>query len=246
MLALLIVVAVVLFVFGATRASGLLTRHTDTHTRTFAAAPTIVVAAERGDVKVVAADRSDVQLTIKERRSMWGGGHADLSGDAGALHLKDRCQGVPFADDPCDVSFRLEVPRGVAVRVSSGTGDLRAENLDGSVDLRSGTGDLHVTGVRGPVRLHADTGDADVVAPTSDVSVQTGTGDIAVVATHPRTIRADTDTGDVDFVVPDLSYAVDVQTDTGDENVDVRRDDASPRKLRAHTDTGDVHVEPDG
>jgi hypothetical protein len=39
-LAVMIAVAAVLFVFGATRASGLLTRHTDTHTRTFAAAPT--------------------------------------------------------------------------------------------------------------------------------------------------------------------------------------------------------------
>jgi DUF4097 and DUF4098 domain-containing protein YvlB len=194
----------------------------------------------------VATDRSDVRLTIKERRSMWGGGHVDVSGDAGALHLKDRCQGVPFADDPCDVSFRLEVPRGIAVRVSSGTGDVRAETLDGSVDLRSGTGDLHVTGVRAPVRLRADTGDVHVEAPAPDISVQTGTGDIDIVATHPATIQAQAATGDIVFVVPDLSYAVDVQTDTGDENVDVRRDDASPRKLRAHTDTGDVHVEPDG
>jgi len=46
--------------------------------------------------------------------------------------------------------------------------------------------------------------------------------------------------------VPDLTYAVDARTDTGDENVEVRRDDASPRKLRAHAQTGDVHVEPDG
>ena len=46
--------------------------------------------------------------------------------------------------------------------------------------------------------------------------------------------------------MPDLTYAVDAQTGTGDEHVDVRRDDASPRRLRAHTDTGDVHVEPVG
>jgi hypothetical protein len=46
--------------------------------------------------------------------------------------------------------------------------------------------------------------------------------------------------------VPDLTYAVDVQTDTGDDNIDVRPDDASPRKVRAHTQTGDVHLEADG
>ena len=47
--------------------------------------------------------------------------------------------------------------------------------------------------------------------------------------------------------MPDLTYAVDTDTGTGEETVDVRRDDASPRRLRAHTDTGDdnIDVRPD-
>jgi hypothetical protein len=78
----LIVVAVLLFAYGATKAVGLLTERTDTQTRTLAAAPTIVVHTGTGDVRIVAADRTDVRLTTKEKRSIWGGGHVRVSGDA--------------------------------------------------------------------------------------------------------------------------------------------------------------------
>jgi hypothetical protein len=211
-LVVLIVAAVLLFAFGATKAVGLLTERTDTQTRTLAAAPTIVVHTGTGDVRIIAADRTDVRLTTKEKRSIWGGGHVRVSGDAADLRLKDHCDGFPVVDDPCGVDSILEVPRATSVRVVTGTGDLRAENLQGS---------------------------ADVVARAS-------TGDIRVEASRPGTVQAQADTGDIHISVPDLTYAVDTETGTGDENVDVRRDDASPRKLRAHTDTGDVHLEPDG
>lgn len=241
----MLVAAVALFVFGAGEAAGLLTQHTDTQTRTFGAAPIVAVTTRNADVKVVAADRSDVRLTAKERRSVFGGGHVSMRGDAGGLNLRDSCHGLPVIDDPCHVSVRLDVPRGTAVRVISGTGDVRAENLEGGVALRSGTGDLHVIGVRGPVRAHADTGDVDVVAPAPDISVQTATGDVAVVASHPRTIRAESATGDIVFVVPNLTYAVDAASQAGDDKVLVHGDERSPRKLRAHSDTGDIIVSTD-
>jgi DUF4097 and DUF4098 domain-containing protein YvlB len=244
-LAAVIVVAVVLFLFGAGSAVSRLTEHTDTQTRTLAAAPTVVVTTRNADVKIVASDRSDVRLTTKEKRSVWGGGHVELRGDAGGLQLRDSCRDLPVVDDPCHVNLRLEVPRSTDVRVVTGTGDVRAENLAGSTDLRSGTGDLDVIGVHGPVRAHADTGEVEVVAPAADISVQTATGDVAIVASHPQTIHALAATGDIVMVVPDVTYAVDAQSDAGDDKVLVHLDDASPRKLQAHTSTGDVIVSTD-
>ena len=242
----MIVVAVVLFAFGATHAVGRLTERTDTQTRTLAAAPTIVVHTGTGDVRVVAADRTDVRLTTKERRSIWGGGRVRVTGDAADLRLKDHCDGSPLVDGPCGVDAILEVPRATSVRVVTGTGDLRAENLRGSAELRAGTGDLRAIGVTGSLRLRSDTGDVHAEGPSSSVVARTSTGDIRVEASRPGTIDAQADTGDIHISVPDLTYALDVQTDTGDDNIDVRPDDASPRKVRAHTQTGDVHVHADG
>ena len=242
----MIVVALAIFLFGATRAVGLLTERTDSRTRTLAAAPTIVVHTGTGDVRIVAADRTDVRLTTKEKRSIWGGSHVRVSGDAGDLRIKDHCDGFPVVDDPCGVASVLEVPRATSVRVVTGTGDLRAENLHGAAELTAGTGDLHAVGVSGPLRLSSETGDVHVEGPSPDVVARTSTGDIRVEASGPRTIDAQADTGDIHISVPDLTYAVDVHTDTGDDNIDVRPDDASPRKVRAHTQTGDVHLEADG
>ena len=73
------------FIFGATKAVGLLTERTDTQTRTLAAAPTIVVHTGTGDVRIIAADRTDVRLTTKEKRSIWGGGRVRVSGNAADL-----------------------------------------------------------------------------------------------------------------------------------------------------------------
>jgi hypothetical protein len=85
-----------------------------------------------------------------------------------------------------------------------------------------------------------------VAAPSPHVVAHTSTGDIHVEASRPGTIDARANTGDIHITVPDLAYAVDAQTGTGDADVDVRRDGASARRLLAHTDTGDVHVEPAG
>jgi hypothetical protein len=244
MLVVMIVVAAILLAFGTTKAVALFTEHTDTHTRVIAASPSIVVGVQTGDVRIVGSDRSDVRLTTKEKRSAWGGGHVEVSGDGARLHLGDRCDKVPVVDAPCSVSYVLEVPRDTAVHVVAGTGDLHAENLAGSADLRSGTGDLDVESVRGALHLKADTGDVHVDASAPQASVETGTGDVDIVASQPRSISVQTGTGDINIVVPDATYAVDVQSDSGDDHVGVDRDDASPRRVKAHTGTGDVHVEP--
>jgi hypothetical protein len=243
-LVVLIVVAALLFVYGGTKAVALLTQHTDTQTRVVAAAPTIVVQVRTGDVRITAADRDDVRLTSKEKRSVWGGGKVEISGEGGRLHLGDNCDKVPVVDAPCSVDYVLEVPRDTDVRVVAGTGDLHAEHLDGSADLRSGTGDLNAEDVRGALHLKADTGDVHVEGPGRVVSVETGTGDVDVVAAEARSIAVQTGTGDINITVPDTSYAVDAQSDSGDDHVGVDQDDAAPRRLSAHTGTGDVHVEP--
>jgi hypothetical protein len=227
----------------------LLTEHTNTRTRTLAAAPSMVVVAGIGDVDVVGSDRPDVRLTTAERRSAWGGGHVEVRGDAAHLRLDDGCDGVPsgvpLLHRSCRVRYRLEVPRSTTLRVVDGTGDVRAVNLRGPTDLHSATGDVRATGVSGTLRLRADTGDVHVHAPTPDLAVQTATGDIEIVASHPRTIQADAQTGDIVLVVPDQTYAVDARSDAGAEHDVVRRDDASPRRLRVHSATGEVVVAAD-
>jgi hypothetical protein len=245
-LVVLIVAAVLLFAYGSTKAAGLLTQHTDTHTQTLAATPRIVVRVDRGEVRVIAADRQDVRLQTKAKRSVWGGGHVRVSGDASLLRLDDRCDKPPLVDAACDTSYVLEVPRNTDVRVTDRLGDLHAENLAGGVDLSSTLGDLHVEGVRGPVRVSTTTGDVDVVGGSPDIAARTAVGDSDIVASGPRSIRADSAAGDINVIVPNQAYAVDAESSGGDDHVGVPVDSGSPLRVHAHSDAGDVHVEPDG
>ncbi len=239
----MIAVAAVLFLFGSTAALGFLTQRTKEQTRTFPAAPTIAISDETGDVRIVGGFRQDVRLTTRQQHSMWGGAHVKVSGDAGHLRFEDSCHSVPVADAPCDVSFVLEVPMGTSVRIRAGTGDIHAENLEGSADIKVATGDVDVVGVDGAVDVVAYTGDTHVAGASHAIAVQTGTGDVHVSATAPGEISTQTDTGDINVAVPDLTYAVSAHAGTGDANVGVRLDDASPRRIRAATGTGDIHVE---
>jgi len=243
----LIVVSVLLLAVGATEGLGLATAHTDTSARVLPAGSAIEVDIRTADLRVVAADRDDLRLTTKVRGSVFGGGHAHVALEGARLHLDDRCRSVPVIAEPCSVSYVLEVPRETALHVMSATGDVHAEDLGGRVDLTSATGDLHVVGGPGPVRLASATGDVHVDAPAPDIAVHTATGDIDVVAHDPSAVRADSAAGDVDVVVPPgQAYAVEAQSDGGDDHVGVRVDADAPRQVHAHSGSGDVHVEADG
>jgi hypothetical protein len=237
---------VLLVAAAATRAAGFLSEHTDTRTRTFAPAAAVVVSDRSADVTVVATDRPDVLLRTRVRRSVWGGGHVHVSGDASALRVDDGCDGtsdaIPFVHHGCVVSVRIEVPRGAALRVVSGVGDIRAENIGGAVDLKSGVGDLRALGVRGALRLDASTGDIHVDSPAPTIDARTGTGDIELTATRPAAVTARSAVGDIVVVVPDVTYAADVRSDAGDVKDLVRHDAASPRRLMVKSDAGSVIV----
>jgi hypothetical protein len=242
----LIAVAVFIAAVAGTRAAGLVSEHTDTQVRSFTPAPTIVVSDRTADLVVVAADRSDVRLTSRVRRSVWGGGHVHVKGAATGLHIDDGCDGIgdgiPVVHHGCTISLRLEVPRSASVRVDSGTGDVRVENVAGA-DISSGTGELRATGVRGRLRLDASTGGIHVESPATDIDATSATGDIEVTATStPSSVRAVSDVGEVVVVVPDLTYAADIGSDVGDDKDLVKHDPASPRRLYAHSAVGDVIV----
>ena len=129
--------------------------------------------------------------------------------------------------------------------MTTATGDIRAENLQGSADLGSSTGDVRVSGASGSLRLHTAAGDVRVHAPAPDMLAQTLAGDIELVASHPRALRAESAAGDVTLVVPkQQTYAVDAQGEGGNQQILVPLADASPRRLLAHSEGGHVTVVP--
>ncbi|MDN5765753.1 MAG: DUF4097 domain-containing protein [Humibacillus sp.] len=125
----------------------------------------------------------------------------------------------------CSVDYTLRVPNGTAVTVDDGSGDLKLGGSLGVVDVKTGSGDIKAK---------------DLASAT--LAARSGCGDIDLgLAQAPNQLTLDTGSGDVDIEVPAAdTYAVGVQTGSGDERVTVKEDANSPRKVQIKTGSGDV------
>jgi hypothetical protein len=224
---------------------------------------TLTVDSDDSALEIVAADEHQegaVDVTRwfdgsvafgKEPEVTW-----TMKGDR--LVLRVKCTGM-VAD--CEARHRIEVPRGVAVKVEDGDGSVRASGFREALDIRTGDGSVHVSGssgplrvrtgdgsvrirdTSGPVRLH--TGDGSVSADVSSRKVSAHTRDGSVrleLAAVPDLVEARTGDGSVTIAVPRETYRVTTRTGDGSVDVSVPRSDTSAHVVSAHTGDGKVTV----
>ncbi|WP_225811577.1 DUF4097 family beta strand repeat-containing protein [Streptomyces spinosus] len=142
--------------------------------------------------------------------------------DGDRLVLRVHCSGL-IAD--CSARHRIEVPRGVGVRVV---------NEDGAV---------RVTDTSGPLDLRADDGSVRAVVSSRRVKAATGDGSVDVELTGPPDlVDVRSDDGPVTVRLPRGAYRVSAGADDGSVAVSVPRDDSSPHRVSAHTQDGKVTV----
>jgi hypothetical protein len=185
----------------------------------------VVVAADAGDVKVVATDADRVSV---RRTTHWVTSEPKptktVSG--GVLRLAGDCDG--WTTFRCESSYRIEVPRDLAVDVKLYSGDVDVRGVTGAVDLSSDSGDVSGHGLTGArLRAASDSGD-----------VRLG------LVSAPSSVEALSDSGDVDVELPRGEYALDTHTDSGDTSVHgIVRYDRADHAVKARSDSGDVTVE---
>ncbi|MFH9015187.1 DUF4097 family beta strand repeat-containing protein [Streptomyces sp. NPDC017943] len=174
------------------------------------------------------------------------------------LVLRLKCSGV-VAD--CSAKHRIEVPRGITVKVEDGDGSVRARGFrdrldirtgDGSVrvtdttgptELRTGDGSIRVSGVSGPLRMR--TGDGSIRADVSSRDVRTRTGDGSVrleLGVVPDRVETRSGDGSVTVSVPRAAYRVTTRTGDGGVDVSVPRDENSGHVVTAETGDGRITV----
>ena len=116
------------------------------------------------------------------------------------------------------------------INLSTGSGDIKAERVGGTVEVRTGSGNIRVAAADGPVNGSTGSGDIDVSAATGDVNINTGSGSLRVAspggAVHART-------GSGGIRVEGARRDLDVRTGSGDLDVD-----GDPGAARWHLETG--------
>jgi len=149
---------------------------------------TLVVSSGVGAVTITGSQRSTVSVTEQIQFSARPPAMTrTLAGKT--LTLGYRCPD----ESMCSASYDIQVPRGVAVRVSSGVGEIRLSSLAGTVTAKSGTGLISAAGLT-----------------SRTASFTTNLGEInAVFATPPTTVHVTTNLGAINLRVPGtVSYHV--------------------------------------
>ncbi|MGW2034858.1 DUF4097 family beta strand repeat-containing protein [Streptomyces sp. NPDC001811] len=160
--------------------------------------------------------------------------------DGDRLVPRVHCSGL-IAD--CSARHRIEVPRGVGVRVVNEDGAVRASGFRDAVAIHVDDGAVRVTDTSGPLDLRADDGSVRAVVSSRRVKAATGDGSVDVELTGPPDlVDVHSDDGPVTVRLPRGAYRVSAGADDGSVAVSVPRDDNSPHRVSAHTQDGKVTV----
>jgi hypothetical protein len=188
-----------------------------------AAAPRnrLTVRDDVGSVTVTGSNRDSILVT--ETFSYRGYPPVTTrSASGGELTLGYRCR-----SGDCGDAYRIEVPRSLSVRISSGTGLISLASLAGQVHASTNVGSIRGAGL------------SSVFA-----EFHTGVGSIdAAFTSPPGHLAASADTGSVVLLVPGgPGYDVTASSSVGSVSVRVRQDAASGRVIDAIADLGSVTV----
>ncbi|MFG6190812.1 DUF4097 family beta strand repeat-containing protein [Nonomuraea sp. JJY05] len=181
------------------------------------------VKSGAGETVVTGTDGGSIRVTETLR---WRGDDKpkpEHSVEGGALLMSYDC---PSNMGSCSVDYKIEIPKGLAVDLDSGSGDVTLRGLAGELNVRVGSGDMDA----------ADLAGKKVVA-------EAGSGNVELKYTAaPDSAELQAGSGDIVLRVPDGAYDVKSQVGSGDINVSVKKDSSSPHKISLKAGSGDVTV----
>src|SRR3954469_20630284 len=154
------VAGVLVVLFGAVYAVNTLFDHEKSERFTISQpVQKVVLASHAGDVEVVATATKHV---IVRQKTHWVTSKPtpERTVSGGVLRLADGCKrGWPIFR--CDTSYRIEVPRNLAVEAHTDAGDVLVRGVGGSLAMAADAGDVEATGLTG-IRVKADSDAGDV------------------------------------------------------------------------------------
>ncbi|GHD98323.1 DUF4097 family beta strand repeat-containing protein [Streptomyces alanosinicus] len=206
---------------------------------------TLTVDSDDSALEVVATDSAKagtVEVTRWFKGSVVVGGSPSVrwSFQDDRLVLRVHCSGL-IAD--CSARHRIEVPRGIDVRVDNGDGSVRAHGFRDPLRIDTGDGAVRVTDSSGPLDLTSDDGSVSADVSARRVKAHSSDGSVQVrLSGVPDLVDASSDDGAVTVTLPKASYRVSAGSDDGAATVSVPRDDRSPHRVSAHSSDGEVTV----
>jgi hypothetical protein len=222
---------------------------------------TAAVSVDEGDITAGPGPAGEVRVhgtlhySIARPKLHWQRSRSTI-----ALHA--RCQ---LPTGICSFAYAVTVPPVARSRVSTGSGNLTASGLAGTITLGADSGDVKATRISGNVTIsdHSggitvtslagaralitnDSGDITGQAVSSQIlTAQNQSGNIRVVFTKvPQRVQISDSSGDITLVLPPgpTTYRVSASTSSGSTSINVPQSLTSPHVISATDRSGNITI----
>jgi hypothetical protein len=222
---------------------------------------TAAVSVDEGDITAGPGPAGEVRVhgtlhySIARPKLHWQRSRSTI-----ALHA--RCQ---LPTGICSFDYAVTVPPVARSRVSTGSGNLTASGLAGTITLGADSGDVKATRISGNVTIsdHSggitvtslagaralitnDSGDITGQAVSSQIlTAQNQSGNIRVVFTKvPQRVQISDSSGDITLVLPPgpTTYRVSASTSSGSTSINVPQSLTSPHVISATDRSGNITI----
>ena len=206
-----------------------------------------------GSIEIQSWDKSEVVIQIEKRGATREAADAlavdsTQRGNRISLEVR-RPRGENFHGfgfhTPASARLVVSAPARVDVVARTGDGSIRAERLDGRLELRTGDGSIRASDLKGELILN--TGDGAVVVDHAEgrLSLETGDGGVTV-AGQLSAVKIHTGDGSIVYrVQPGASMTEDWDISTGDGSVALHLPAVFSAELDAHTGDGSIRSDLD-
>lgn len=205
----------------------------------------VEVDVQAGGVAVVAAP-ADTVTVERTRKFLRGAPRTTESVEDGVLRIRAECQRVVAVG--CEVTYRIEVPAGVPVKIRTGSGPVTVDDLTGMVEVDTGAGAVRLNRIHAGARVNTGAGNVvgvDLMASFIDVTTEAGSIGLSLAAA-PGRLGLQTGAGSIDVALPasEGGYRVTAESGAGQVDVSVAQDPGASRTVAAKSGAGPISIHP--
>jgi len=207
--------------------------------------PDVRVTTNDAPIEVTSGDAKEVSARVVTNNWAISPDEVRIERDVqngNSIELEVRVPRIHFSwgDQHRWVRIELTVPKEANLNLHSGDGHIRANGVNGDLQLETSDGSIDVSDLRGTIRLHSGDGHIEGSALDGSLDASTNDGHLRIRGRF-ESLRLETGDGSVTAeVLPGSKLATNWSIHTGDGSVTVRLSDGISADLEAHTGDGNI------
>ncbi|MFF1700009.1 DUF4097 family beta strand repeat-containing protein [Streptomyces sp. NPDC058257] len=171
--------------------------------------------------------------------------YVEYGGDrpAGATHrIENGVLVLRGCDDDCSVAYTVDLPAGVPVTGETSSGEVSLSRT-GAVKVTTSSGAIDLDDVNGSVEVRASSGAITGRGlKGGPISATTSSGAIDLAVSSPQDVQVEAGSGAATLTTPDGRYRVTTKSDSGGKNIAVSDDPSGTHRLDLTTGSGAITV----